>query len=325
MTEVNRLNRVGSPTMITITFQDFASGLWRSYLTKLEIKPSTEYSFDSMLDSFMLPGLGKQLIDQIGPEHITELLDNLSKRGKSGKYLLNVYSLLRTMLEVACEYGLVGQSPVRRKLHRPRYKRTSKPALSADQIRAVLRGVPHEYEALFLCVALTGLRVGELLALRWQDIDFIGSGLSVSHSLWRGQLVSPKTEASARIVHLPVILARLLLELKGKSRWTSDEDFVFCRIDGKPFDPDWLRKKVLHPRSRMPALHGFLTRTGFIFSGTQQEASFTLQRETLSLLRSCLGTSVSRPPRTSMFIWIRRQPRRRRRLLPQRSFSDARS
>lgn len=216
-----------------------------------------------MLKSFVFPGLGKKLIDQIGPEHITKLLDNLARLGKSGKYLLNLYSLLRTMFEVASEYGLVGQSPVRRKVHRPRYRRAEKPALSAEQIRAVLQHVPDDYRVLFLCVALTGLRVGELLALRWQDVDLDGSQLSVSHSLWRGQLVSPKTEDSARSIHLPAVLAGLLLNLQNGSRWTSGDDFVFCRIDGKPWDPDWLRKQVLYPAlkaagiQRTPHAYGF--------------------------------------------------------------------
>src|SRR5262249_41438866 len=193
MTEINKFNRVGANAGLAISFQDFASGPWQSYLEKRDIKPSTAYSFQSMLDNFALPWLGKKLIDQIHPEQITELLNKLAKDGKSGKYLLNLYSMLRTMFEVASDYGFIAQSPIKRKLHRPRSRRSEKPALSAEQIRTVLQKVPDEYRLLFLCVAITGLRVGELLALRWQDVDFTGARLSVNHNLWRGRLVSPKT------------------------------------------------------------------------------------------------------------------------------------
>lgn len=51
MTEVNRLNRIGQQASLTVTFQDFTSGLWQSYLAKREVKPSTAYSFRSMLDT----------------------------------------------------------------------------------------------------------------------------------------------------------------------------------------------------------------------------------------------------------------------------------
>lgn len=211
----------------------------------------------------MLPEFGSLLINQINPEQITRLLDQLGKGGKSPKYSLNLYSLLRTMFEVALEYGLIAQSPVKRKLHRPRYTRTEKPALSAEQVRSVLQNVPDDYRVLFLCVALTGLRVGELLALRWQNIDLEGARLFVSHNLWRGRLVSPKTERSVRTLHLPGILADLLRHLKQGSRWTEAGDFVFCKIDGKPCDPDWLRKTVLYPALKLAGIprishaHGF--------------------------------------------------------------------
>ena len=62
MSEINRLNRAGSRSALAITFHDFASGLWQSYLAKREIKPSTAYSFKSMLDNIVFPEIGKELI-----------------------------------------------------------------------------------------------------------------------------------------------------------------------------------------------------------------------------------------------------------------------
>src|SRR5215471_3083970 len=149
MIEINRYNRVGSHAALAVTFGDFASGLWQSYLKKREIKPSTAYSFQSMLNNFALPSLGKTLVDQIRPQQITDLLDRLARDGKSEKYLMNFYSMLRTMFEVASDYGLIAQSPIKRKLHRPRWRRSEKPALSAEQIRTVLQKVPDDYRLLF--------------------------------------------------------------------------------------------------------------------------------------------------------------------------------
>jgi integrase len=60
-----------------------------------------------------------------------------------------------------------------------------------------------------------------------------------------------------------MVLKGMLLEHQEKSRWTAGGDFVFCKLDGKPCDPDWLRKKVLRPALRaaeiqqIPHAHGF--------------------------------------------------------------------
>src|SRR5262249_4277099 len=85
-----------------------------------------------------------------------------------------------------------------------------KPALSADQIRVILDNVPLLWKAFFLCLALTNLRIGELLALQWTDIDWNDRKLRMSKSVYRGKLLnSTKTDAEL-IKHLPETLFRVL-------------------------------------------------------------------------------------------------------------------
>jgi len=135
--------------------------------------------------------------------------------------------------------------------------------LTPEQIRNVEEVFPVELRALCACVALTGLRLGELLGLRWGDVDLEGQILTVSHSLWRGRLVEPKTEASKRSIEMPRQLAERLRDHRAGSKWTGTEDFVFARKDGRPQDPDHLRNQVLYPAmkvagiERVPRRHGF--------------------------------------------------------------------
>jgi integrase len=79
------------------------------------------------------------------------------------------------MFEVAVENDRIERSPVRKKPHRPVGEdgpiADRKPALSGEEIWRVLLNLPAEYRTLFTCVALTGLRVGELLALKWVNVD----------------------------------------------------------------------------------------------------------------------------------------------------------
>jgi len=123
--------------------------------------------------------------------------------------------------------------------------------------------VPVNWKAFFVCLALTNLRIGELLALQWADADWIGRKLVVSKSVWRGRLMhSTKTETEL-VKHLPEPLFRILQWHRQISRHTTDSDFVFCKLDGSPCDPNFVRNSVLYPAmdradiERGPRTHGF--------------------------------------------------------------------
>jgi len=82
------------------------------------LKPSTQYGYRSMIDNYLLPEFGLKPLPQIGPGDLTAFFER-ARTGKRKNYLLNLYSLLRVMFEVAVENDRVERSPVRRKLHRP--------------------------------------------------------------------------------------------------------------------------------------------------------------------------------------------------------------
>jgi hypothetical protein len=79
------------------------------------------------------------------------------------------------------------------------------------------------------------------------NVDFTRHRLTITHSLWKGQLVSPKTKASERTIHMPTVLADLLLDHRQKSVLSGEDDYVFCGESGAPLDPDNLRHRVLYP------------------------------------------------------------------------------
>jgi integrase len=259
------VNAANDPHKPRVTnFASFASGPhWQSYLKKHRLKPSTVGSYQSMLDRIVLPAIGDRTIDDVSPQDIAALLNGLEAAGRSGKYALNVYAMLTVMFSVAEQLELVERSPMRPKIHRPLSEKREKPALTCEQIRAIEAAFPPELRALCLCVALTGLRLGELLGLRWCDVDLDARVMTVAHSLWRGQLVEPKTEASKRRVRMSRMMTARLSEHRDGSRWSSADDFIFAREDGSPQDPDHLRNQVLYPAmkaagiTRVARAHGF--------------------------------------------------------------------
>jgi integrase-like protein len=183
-----------APSALTVA--EFVQGtLWRSYLAKEKVKPSTAVAYDSMIRSHVLPHIGSLPLVDITPAFITHVLDSLST--KSSKYCLNLYALLNVIFEVASEHDLIEQSPVRRKLHRPVVENREKTPYTKDQIRLLSAYILPEHRLLLITAAVFGLRLGELLAIRWQDVD--GDVLHIRHSLWRRQLQTPKTTASRRL------------------------------------------------------------------------------------------------------------------------------
>jgi len=106
---------------------------------------------------------------------------------------------------------------------------------------------------LALLDAATGLRVSELLALRWSDVDFENLELRVTRSIWHQVVGNCKTEASAKPVPMDSYMAEDLLRWRRQSTYTSDDDYVFASetMRGKqPYWPDNLMKRHIRPVAR---------------------------------------------------------------------------
>jgi integrase len=106
---------------------------------------------------------------------------------------------------------------------------------------------PRKPPALCATAALTGARLGELLALQWRHIDLVGRKLRIERSLWRSRLFAPKTVGSVRTIYFGEGLAQALTAHSQEAARKSPEDFVFCKPNGEPLHPDVLRKDVLYP------------------------------------------------------------------------------
>jgi integrase len=235
------------PHPLEIDFATFISSQWRNYLEAKGRKVSTLDSYQAMLDSIVLPAIGKRRLKDITRLDIAALLTGLSGAGKSPGYVLTVYAFLRGIFSLAQDLEFIKKSPVKRKLHRPEFEPAEKPTLTLDQIRKVEAGFPVELRALCVCVAVTGLRIGELLALRWCDVDLEARTLTVAHNFYRGHLLKPKTRKSNRTVRMSRTLTARLSEHRAGSQWAGPDDFVFARADGSPNNPDALRRDVLYP------------------------------------------------------------------------------
>lgn len=218
---------------------------------------------------------------------ISDFLDSL--RGKvSANTHQHLYGLLHLMFDLAQQYDLIEQSPVRPKLHKPEVRRVEKPTLTALQIRAVLAELT-EHERLFaLLLAVTGVRMSEALALRWIDFDAQRLEFVINHTLYRRKLKSPKTESSRRPLRLHPAIAALLATHREMSSFQSDNDLIFCRKNGRPLSLSALRshlyqamdKAKIKRRKGQFGFHIFRHSAGTLFYARSRD---------LKLVQSTLG------------------------------------
>src|SRR5438552_364812 len=194
--EVNR----GLKLPVETSFQQFSADHWETYVSQ-NLKPSTQASHRSNLRTHLLPAFGKLRLSEISPLQIMDLLKEKEASGLKPKSRLNLYVLLQKMLNLAVALELLNTNPIRR-VPKPRVERVEKPSLSPAQVKAIADNMPEHLKALIVVLYLTGLRIGEALALKWCDVDFENSRLCIRRSVWHRTEQTPKSRRSIRAKHL---------------------------------------------------------------------------------------------------------------------------
>ena len=180
-----------------LTFREFVDSHWMPHQVRNGMKLSTRAGYESTLQRHILPVLGELRLASIAPLHIENLMkDKLSSKTKlSPKTVVNLLRLVQGIFSVAVDNDLIPRSPVRRK-HKPHVPQSEKTAWTPEQVKAILGEIPANYRPLFICLALTGLRAGELLGLQWKNLNLETGELRVEQSVWNNQIVAPKTKSS---------------------------------------------------------------------------------------------------------------------------------
>ena len=194
----------------------------------------------------MLRSFFHETVTDVAPLHIEKLLQSRPEGGSSPKTVRNLVGLMQSIFSLAVDNDLISRSPVRNR-HKPRVTRSEKPVWTPQQLKLIVDSVPQTHRNMFQCAMLTGARLGELLGLQWKQIDFDAQTLGIRQALWEGELVTPKTEGSVRLIYFGPSLLAALMAQKQNSNHNGPEDFVFCKEDGSPLNPDVLRRDVLYP------------------------------------------------------------------------------
>lgn len=236
-------------TPSTTSFADVAEQWFES---KRHLRPWTRKNYRAALDNVLLPRFGSMKLATIRADHVARLIRDLERKGPNGKPLSSsmIESYLRPLngtMAFAMRRGLIGANPcsLLTRDDRPRRReRKQDHVWSDEEIQALidaaerLAGRPasrYDYTPLMRVALFTGLRLGELLGLQWQDLDLHEGVLHVRRQWTRMREYSPpKTEAAIRRIPLSDDMTRYLAALKLRSRYSADDDPVFAARNGKP-------------------------------------------------------------------------------------------
>ena len=225
---------------------------------KRALKPKTVALYRQVLDLYLIPHLGEIRLLELRPHHLDRFYASITigRRGRplSSSSIRRIHAVLRSALGTAVKRRLIPYNPASHIELAPENPQRPTPWTPA-QCRAFLRHAEHDrLSTLYRLLMATGMRRGEVVGLRWQDVDFDGRCLFVVQQITevRGRLVvgTPKTRRGARVVPLDdhtVDRLRAHKEVQTLERvaWGSawhDSGLVFTREDGRPLRPEYVTR-----------------------------------------------------------------------------------
>jgi integrase len=255
---------------------------WLHHVVRVERRPKTYQGYEGVVRLHIVPVLGRKRLAKLTAQDVRSFLVRIRqqclccKHGwdakrevplccarkdprccqsrLSARMVQSIHAVLRNALECAVREEVVPRNVARLvKVSVPNYKVSR--GVTVQQAKTTLRAAAdHRFYALYVLALFLGLRRGELLGLRWEDVDLDGEKLEVVQTLQRVggalRLVPPKTEDSARTIPLPLPCLEALREHMKKQfaersdAWPDWEDhgLVFPSRRGTPMEPDNLRR-----------------------------------------------------------------------------------
>lgn len=233
---------------------------------RVELSPTTLRNYRSEIEKTIRPGLGGVALHRLTARHLDELYGRMKLDGRSPKTIRNHHAVISAALHQAVRWGWLREN-VAERAKPPRISQTRVKAPTVEAVRQVIEAAEDRYHrlaAFLMLAALTGMRRGEVCALRWSEVDLERGSLDVSRSVVvvdQGvALKSTKTDRSRMVALDDVGIAvltrhRQLVEEHADLARTKivDDPFVFSpELDGSlPFRPDTVTSFFIRVRDEL--------------------------------------------------------------------------
>ncbi len=234
---------------------------WLRDRAAVAVRPTTLEGYEAVVKCHLVPALGAVPLPKLTALHVQQLYKQMLDKGLSGRTIRLTHAVLRQALAQAVKWGLLGRN-VCDGVELPRQEHREMRVLTPEEAGRFLEAARGErLEALWVLALTTGMRKGELLGLRWQDVDLGRGTVQVTQALVkvRGRAVfqEPKTARARRMIELTPLAVEALRRHRARQAqerlaagpaW-QDHGLLFCQKDGTPLDPmnvyNWDFKRVL--------------------------------------------------------------------------------
>ena len=220
---------------------------WLQEEVRPRIKVSSYQTYMNLLNRHILPHIGRYDITEITLELVGGYIQRLRDIGLSDATINGTFTLLKSFMKEACEQGLLHANPCHR--FRIRKENPHQQRVLSTREQENLYKASEEADLPSLLSLYTGMRLGEISAMRWEDIDFDNGTVTVCRTVQRIRRLaggtflmvgSPKTDQSVRVIPIPVFLIE---RLKCWMEKRESSEYVFGR-DKNPADPRTLQRRL---------------------------------------------------------------------------------
>lgn len=234
--ELRRMVEMDQPRPLVadgVTVEEATERLF-AHLEATGRRPTTLTTMRSIARTHVIPNLGDLKLGEATAEDVERMLRVMRSNGRAPKTRVNALVLAGQVFGHAKKRGWCRENPCDQ-VERPKLEETAEIRfLEPEEVAALLRAVPEDTtfgatdRVLYLTAVMTGLRQGELLALRWLDVDWTAGRVRVRRNFVRGHWGAPKSRRGSRSVPLADRLAGELELHFQRSAFKADDDLVFA-------------------------------------------------------------------------------------------------
>ncbi len=222
------------------------------------------YGYRNVLKRYVIPNLGLTRLVRLQLIEIERLYASLQQQGLSPRTVTQLHRILKKALKQAVRWNLIGRSPAEM-VDPPAFQRREMPALNVDQLLTLLESVAAPpFGVPIYVAAYTGMRRGELVGLKWSDIDFENQVISIRREIvfvpGKGYLVTPpKSAKGQRAIDITSDVVSALQRYRSVQAqqqllagpvW-NDGGWVFTRADGNHVNPNAVSKAFMAIRTEL--------------------------------------------------------------------------
>jgi integrase len=234
----------------TILFRDFVEKHFIP-LVLPNLKPSTRNNYRITLNTHLLPAFGNRKLCEIGTLEIQQFVLRKIEEGLGWESVSRFRNLLSTVFAKAKLWKFYGGDNPAAGVELPEKTAVrEKQVLTLEQIANLLCVLQGAYRAMIAVGIFTGLRVGEILGLRWEYVDFERKQIHVRQTVYRGTVGTPKTKRSRRSVPMPEYLYNELAAHYRRSEQRDGPELVFQTRNGTAFSDTNVLHRVIKPAGK---------------------------------------------------------------------------